>query len=196
MRRIWSGLNCCPRAMAKARATWAEMRWRGRSTKTLKMCGMGLTNHMSTMGKRAARKRRVPPKRGQCRRCRRRRPESEAECRLTTAGKDKDQDGLIADMDAAMVTIRISAPHQLPCISKLRLRQARKMRIPLTSGMIIPMDLRGSVIHRPKERGPWTRWRRCRGLRERLRGRRSVAARISQRWGQNRIVIWNLNQNQ
>src|SRR5438445_11921004 len=59
--RVWSGDSGWPSDIAKARATCAETRCNGRSTYTLKMCGTGLTNHVSTIGNSDARYSLVPP---------------------------------------------------------------------------------------------------------------------------------------
>jgi hypothetical protein len=41
----------------------------------------------------------------------------------------------------------MAIPHQLPFISQRSERQARRIRIKLTSGIIIPIDFNASVVH-------------------------------------------------
>ncbi len=99
MRRIWSGLRGCPREMAKARATCAETRWRGRSTRTLKTWGMGLTNHSEDDGEeRSAKETRASEEQDDARSVGEGYERVRGHVDVPRRAEDENEDGLLAEM--------------------------------------------------------------------------------------------------
>ena len=100
MRRIWSGVSFWWSAMAKARATWAETRCSGRSTKTLKTWGTGVGEQDEQDGEaRGAEQRRAAEEEHDAGEIR----EGDERVRREVDGparrEDEDEHGLLAEAD-------------------------------------------------------------------------------------------------